>query len=230
MPKNLIKTPIRKKARELIPNNRRLAKSPEQPIQFCNEKTGFSYQLAGKSSGISRREINHSLNIIAETYTATVLYYPFRLLANKHLKKVIDYYINKSNRVINKITALVLENEINLCKKNNINLVHGKYSSLKEIAIKYKYLSKYSRFLYLRNQIVKPALEKHKIKFIELNQRSNVMIVLDIYKKNRRLVAQEILSYMHLLYLFKIWLCYRDIEKIKNEIQQLLNLFKTKRQ
>lgn len=211
-------------ALNLIPDYRQPA-TKVKPKVFKDEN-GIKFDKLGNASGIARREIKRVLNIKATNSITQMLRSSFKYkIAHKDL--VLSYLDQKPpSKFINELAEILLARELELCKREKIALLHSGYSSIEQLKRSYPYLTKYTRFLYLRNSIVKPALEKHKRYFNAFNTVFPVNEMLAIYKENKdRHYMKDDYQYMHVLQIFRIWLRYKSAKKVNHELDSLKEYF-----
>lgn len=208
------------RALDLIPDYRQPA-AKAKPRTFKDEN-GIRFDKLGNMSGIARREITRALNIRAINNIT-------RMLRNSFKQKIthedlILFYCNQKpiGKVINELAEILLIRELEICRREKIGLLHSGYSSIDQLKRSYPYLTKYTRFSYLRNTIVKPALEKHKKEFNAFNTIFPVNEMLAIYKDNQdRQYMKNDYQYMHVLQIFRIWLRYKSSTKVNHELDRL---------
>lgn len=208
------------RALDLIPDYRQPA-AKAKPRVFKDEN-GIRFDKLGSMSGIARREIKRALNIKATNNITQVLRNSFKYKLT-HQDLVLFYIEQKlTSKVINELAEILLIRELEICRREKIGLLHSGYSSIDQLKRSYPYLTKYTRFLYLRNSIVKPALEKRKRDFEAFNEIFPVDEMLAIYKDNQdRHYMKEDYPYRHVLQIFRIWLRYESSTKVNHELDRL---------
>lgn len=206
-------------AMELLPEHRQLKLKAKPKVLI--DDSGIRFDNLGICSGISRRDIRRTLNIQAVNNMDTILRNSFKFSCNGAHKGLVLYYLDQKTTIsfTNVLTKILLSKELVICKNNKIKLLHAGHSNIAQIERQYTHITKYPRFSNLRNKVVKQSLEKYKKYFAEFSEVFSIQEMLNIYEDNKhRKNMQERFKYMHILYVFRIWLRYKNITKISNEL------------